>query len=215
MNHSCKPSVQKSSDDYVEAEVRALRDIKAGEEITVSYISTSDLGTKAERAEKLRRSWGFECHCEICSLTKKKQRRNDQLRTEVKNVMQETKDFLDGLSVEGPIRPESFSGVRLRQLYISVHKSLKIVHGKEAQLKGEAGPAVLIILLNLAFLTMVANTTMWQTDLPRTIGQAMPDNYLDKAKIKARKLGTMFVTHCTLKEKEIKALQLSKTVIQT
>ena len=40
MNHSCKPAVQMSSDDEVETEVRALRAIKTGEEITVSYLRT-------------------------------------------------------------------------------------------------------------------------------------------------------------------------------
>ena len=54
MNHSCKPAVQMSSDDEIETEVRALRDIKVGEEITVSYLRSSALRTKEERIEELK-----------------------------------------------------------------------------------------------------------------------------------------------------------------
>jgi hypothetical protein len=202
MNHSCKPAVQMSSEDDVETEVRALRDIKADEEITVSYIRASDLGTKAERAEKLRsRTGGFECHCEICALTKEEQQINDRFRTEVKAVMQKTEGFFDGLFVAGQIRPKAFSGLRLMQLYLSVQMSLNILHGSEAQMEGEAETAVLTILLDLALLAEVANTQIWRTEL----GHAMPTPgaFLNKAKEKAGQLGTMFVSNCTDREVEM------------
>ena len=68
MNHSCLPAVQMSSDDEEETEVRALRDILAGEEITVSYLRTSALQGRAERVAKLLAGWNFQCCCQVCKL---------------------------------------------------------------------------------------------------------------------------------------------------
>ena len=64
MNHSCLPAVQMSSDDEEETEVRALRDILAGEEITVSYLRTSALQGRDERVAKLLAGWSFQCCCQ-------------------------------------------------------------------------------------------------------------------------------------------------------
>ena len=41
MNHSCLPCVEMSMDEGKETEVRSVREIDEGEEITVSYLKTS------------------------------------------------------------------------------------------------------------------------------------------------------------------------------
>jgi len=90
-NHSCEPSLQtnlmtvqtapvqtaagaghpvniNSNEDPCEIWVDALRDIPAGEEVTVSYLSAWALRQKVEyRREKLMKIWGFECVCARCT----------------------------------------------------------------------------------------------------------------------------------------------------
>lgn len=68
-NHSCIAnatfSVRSTEDDFhLVASVVALKAIKAGTEITISY-ATLPFPT-AERRLKLREVYGFECVCEIC-----------------------------------------------------------------------------------------------------------------------------------------------------
>ena len=97
MNHSCLPAVQMSSDDEEETEVRALRDILAGEEITVSYLRTSALQGRAERVAKLLAGWSFQCCCQVCELEGEALRRNDLQRKKVRESMEKISDFFDCL----------------------------------------------------------------------------------------------------------------------
>jgi len=62
-NHSCLPNVARAfiGDMMV---VRALRDLRAGEEIFMGYIGpTEPLG---KRQKQMRDSYGFECDCALC-----------------------------------------------------------------------------------------------------------------------------------------------------
>jgi len=63
LNHSCKPN---SHAIYkgMNHEVRAISKIKAGEQITVSYIDV--LQSREERRRLLRRLWFFDCECIRC-----------------------------------------------------------------------------------------------------------------------------------------------------
>lgn len=45
-------------------ELRALRKVSEGEELTVSYVDFLD--TSAERSRKLKENFYFECSCESC-----------------------------------------------------------------------------------------------------------------------------------------------------
>ncbi|KAG6358541.1 hypothetical protein INS49_012058 [Diaporthe citri] len=67
MNHSCLPNTKRAfiGDMMI---VRAVRDIKAGEEILTSYQPASTSFPK--RKEKLS-LWGFQCDCPLCQLEKK------------------------------------------------------------------------------------------------------------------------------------------------
>ena len=70
MKHSCKPAVQcRNDNDKMETEVRAVRDIKVGEMITVSWLLSSHLKTRRERMIELEMNWGFVCSCYVCSFS--------------------------------------------------------------------------------------------------------------------------------------------------
>ncbi|KAK4574815.1 hypothetical protein LTR86_001657 [Recurvomyces mirabilis] len=64
INHSCTPNIDNSHIDDHEL-LYAIRDIKAGEEITTSYIDGLTF-PKAWRAHTLAR-WHFTCKCEACA----------------------------------------------------------------------------------------------------------------------------------------------------
>jgi SET domain-containing protein len=66
INHSCRPNTQHTWNTSIEHEtIHAIRDIKKGEEITISY----NLGGPSQpRMQRLKRSFGFDCTCDLCSL---------------------------------------------------------------------------------------------------------------------------------------------------
>lgn len=65
MNHSCRPSIHEHYDEITNRlSIRALHDIKAGEEVFSTYIDV--LLPRKKRRRKLR-AWGFKCQCPACS----------------------------------------------------------------------------------------------------------------------------------------------------
>ena len=67
LNHSCAPnsSLVPSVASPGCAELRAIRDIKKGEEITISYILGWSCISRVERQKELNK-WGFVCDCSLC-----------------------------------------------------------------------------------------------------------------------------------------------------
>ena len=69
MNHSCDPNTVWDATDSVgkRVELRAIKEIKVGEEVTTSYLDphTAILGEKKEKEPKLE-NWAFQCKCDIC-----------------------------------------------------------------------------------------------------------------------------------------------------
>lgn len=63
-NHDCRPNTQYHLRDLI-ITVTAVRDISAGEELSISYIDAAM--PRRERLERLRR-YGFDCACAQCSL---------------------------------------------------------------------------------------------------------------------------------------------------
>ena len=79
-NHSCRPNAQYFWNiDTNTRDVRALRKIEKGEEITLSYLPTypyhpddkshSILMSREERRAFLKNNWIFDCGCEGCDAT--------------------------------------------------------------------------------------------------------------------------------------------------
>jgi len=64
VNHSCDPNAYFVFEGR-EARLRARKDIKAGEEITVCYL-TNPGGTISRKAE-LQEGWCIDCSCSLCS----------------------------------------------------------------------------------------------------------------------------------------------------
>ena len=62
-NHSCIPSANKTIAGDVMV-LRAARAIKAGEEVTLSYVSADSSLTV--RTEMLKKKWKFSCDCVLC-----------------------------------------------------------------------------------------------------------------------------------------------------
>lgn len=70
LNHSCAPnsSWARAGENVKELELRAIRDIRRGEEITVNYISVEGrYSDKDTRQQKLAEGWGFKCCCSLCT----------------------------------------------------------------------------------------------------------------------------------------------------
>ncbi|TVY17602.1 SET domain-containing protein 5 [Lachnellula arida] len=66
VNHSCRPNAVHAWNPLLNVEtVYAVRPIKQGEEITLSYHAG---GPSTTRKEILKEGFGFDCTCEICSL---------------------------------------------------------------------------------------------------------------------------------------------------
>jgi hypothetical protein len=69
LNHACKPNAQHAWNEARGIEVvHAVRDIKEGEELTLSYLAG---GPSSERQTRLKEYFGFDCTCETCSLPAK------------------------------------------------------------------------------------------------------------------------------------------------
>ncbi|KAM0335059.1 hypothetical protein ACHAQA_000093 [Verticillium albo-atrum] len=66
INHACKPNtVTRWSQTKLQMEIVAYRDIKAGEELTVSYAPLHLMSD--DRRDLIISTWGFECKCSLCS----------------------------------------------------------------------------------------------------------------------------------------------------
>jgi import receptor subunit TOM20 len=73
LNHSCAPSAKPAfTSGTAELHMVATRDIKAGEEVTVSYVDTSKrskdnaMEARRRRRMELARGWHFACSCTRC-----------------------------------------------------------------------------------------------------------------------------------------------------
>jgi hypothetical protein len=63
VNHSCANNARWVFEG-TELQIRAARDISAGQEITIGY--ASDGGDYIGRREAPRKGWHFDCTCELC-----------------------------------------------------------------------------------------------------------------------------------------------------
>ncbi len=94
LNHACSPNVHGAWNAGRQRQTMyALRDIKQGEELCVSYLGRSDQ-TRHERSTELYESFGFVCACATCTRTGEALRRSDErrsrmqaLRTEIQSAV--------------------------------------------------------------------------------------------------------------------------------
>jgi len=103
LNHSCKPNAVNSANAVNSEfnEVRAICNIKAGQEITISYKEGPGLfglWTTQNRQEILLETWGFACICEFCQEPES----DDDDRTKIQSEIQEKIKELENLQPETP-----------------------------------------------------------------------------------------------------------------
>ena len=70
LNHSCAPNCEVAYIDDSKVIVVVKRDVKPGEELTISYVDTEL--SQAQREEELREVYGFVCKCRRCTGGKEK-----------------------------------------------------------------------------------------------------------------------------------------------
>ena len=82
------------------------RSVRKGEELVMSYIPLALFPARQERQELLLDTWGFSCSCEVCSLEEEERRRNEEVRSKIRDLDEshdllvkegKTKEALEGL----------------------------------------------------------------------------------------------------------------------
>jgi hypothetical protein len=95
INHACQPNaLARFVSKKLSMEVKAKRDIVAGEEINISY-GRVDL-TREERQELYRDGWHFECTCSLCMASHDEVRASDERRVRFARL----KQMLQNLTAE-------------------------------------------------------------------------------------------------------------------
>jgi len=111
LNHSCKPNTVWSMDSEKRTlEVRAVRDIQPGEELTVCYIDPVNM--VEDRAKLLMARYNFKCTCEVCSLPKEELLKNDKLRREILGLGNNLEDVYR----DQPVKAFRFAKMRLERI---------------------------------------------------------------------------------------------------
>ena len=93
LNHSCQPNCNHYWSGTV-FKVRAMKPVKAGEELTISYMSPlqrADFHSRESRRKILHEEFGFDCNCDLCHSNQDDhdQDQNDQDRIELLQIEQE------------------------------------------------------------------------------------------------------------------------------
>lgn len=133
LNHNCEPNttVKLSSNRTEGLKVYAARDIKAGEELTTSYVNPSH--TVQQRQRELRVNWGFRCACEKCKSELKEQHRrksssqkSNSEKDSIREMLLNTKAELGDteITLDDPKNPskERRKSVRFDEKVIAVSK---------------------------------------------------------------------------------------------
>ncbi|KAI0596285.1 hypothetical protein F4775DRAFT_585073 [Biscogniauxia sp. FL1348] len=90
-NHDCRPNLAFYIDENLTYHTHAIRDIKPGEELTVSYLDPFE--PRAARQERTRHSLGFSCSCSLCSAPPKEADASDARLRSIKRIEDELGDF--------------------------------------------------------------------------------------------------------------------------
>ncbi|KLO81852.1 uncharacterized protein LW93_7009 [Fusarium fujikuroi] len=109
INHSCIPNTKK---DFVGDLIifRATRRIAAGEEITHSYDESSDYGA---RKANIRRTWNFECRCQLCLVEGAE---SEDVKERRRQAEEKTRSFAETNNPSGTSRVMMRKAKMLRQI---------------------------------------------------------------------------------------------------
>ncbi|MCJ1382121.1 hypothetical protein MMC17_005233 [Xylographa soralifera] len=96
INHACDNNAQKSWNEKIKRHtVHTLRDIKKGEEITITYLSP--LKSRKVRQKTLQERFGFTCLCRLCTLPPEQSQESDSRLEEIHRL----DGVIDQLGTEG------------------------------------------------------------------------------------------------------------------
>ncbi|CRK14317.1 hypothetical protein BN1723_016170 [Verticillium longisporum] len=102
VNHACKPnSFMRFSKRSFGATIVAFRDIRPGEEITISY---APFGLTHSQRQSTLADWGFKCTCEMCTAAPDVIAESDARRSKVEDLQAEVLDFLGRGKIHGAIK---------------------------------------------------------------------------------------------------------------
>ncbi|KAK3300599.1 uncharacterized protein B0H64DRAFT_428639 [Chaetomium fimeti] len=110
-NHDCRPNVHYRLSGLKHTTV-AVRDIPAGEELTISYIYTGI--ARSKRLSQLDQ-WGFACSCQQCTLNTTESGASDNRIRQIKDLEAEIEELMSQKRRGVGLRPEM--GGKLVQLY--------------------------------------------------------------------------------------------------
>ncbi|KAJ8124861.1 hypothetical protein O1611_g8779 [Lasiodiplodia mahajangana] len=90
-NHDCRPNLAFFVDKNLTHYTYAVRDIRPGEELTISYLD--GLQVRSMRQERTQNSLGFSCGCSQCSLPKKESAESDNRLLAISQIEKNLSDF--------------------------------------------------------------------------------------------------------------------------
>lgn len=121
VNHSCDPNSWWIFNGR-ELQMRAVRDISAGEELTMSYITVS--GSYNIRQESLFTGWGFKCVCTLCEMGQLGPKEG-HLRTKLLAMLSQEQATNNSISLSNtPSKPEVSDLIQILLLLKSIKTAL-------------------------------------------------------------------------------------------
>jgi len=127
INHSCAPTAVWSSVEGqpLSKEVRAVRDLQEGDEITANYVDSFEatFASAEERKERLRQ-WNFDCQCEVCSLPAADLKENDGNRRAIALQHQLIPRYMAGWKVDRALAAARSKVDLMRKLNLGMETTL-------------------------------------------------------------------------------------------
>ncbi|KAF2430876.1 hypothetical protein EJ08DRAFT_633339 [Tothia fuscella] len=114
-NHDCRPStVYHINPETLQHQSFVVRPIKAGEEITLSYLPPYLNSTS--RRNLLSQSWGFDCTCKLCTASAATKRHSDLRLLKIESIIAElnilpSKRIIDPKKAEELVRLHEQEGL--------------------------------------------------------------------------------------------------------
>lgn len=191
LNHSCSPLVVWSwlSGAATSKEVRAIRDIQPGEELTANYIDSFEAtwSTRVDRQKRLS-LWNFSCQCEVCSLEGEELKTNDKIREQI--------------SLQHQLVPKYMQTWNIDKALAAAQKKMELMK-----------------ILKKEMMTLMPSTLMELYEMYRiaaTLGIDVPQNievYKEDALVLSQQFGDRFlkVFHEKLSQIEVECEQIRKT----
>ena len=129
VNHSCCPNSVDCKG--MVKEVRAIKHINRGEEITMSYL-VNNWDIQANRRKELS-YWQFECACQVCSLTGRDLLHNEEIRQEIIEKDDALTKFVDSvIAVQDNAATMLEDDRRLLQchIYVNIRQMVRVAEDK-------------------------------------------------------------------------------------